>query len=563
VLQIVLLISTVSAQTAREVAVEIKASWVSGIGIKLDWRYDASTTSYDVYKRIGNSWVKKKNTSGLTWTDSLAVEGVRYEYRVARNSSAYSFTGNGYISAGFRIPATENLGKVLIVLDSNYSIPLASTISQYKQQLTHEGWTVIQKSFLRTAAVSDIKSWIKSQWDGDSNNIKAAILLGKIPVPYSGNFRPDGYSEHTGAWPADMYYGTFWSSWTDVSVKGLSTTANGFSFIGNPYQSPVDMSGILASSSNFNSTYYYVWDPNIGTRGSYVAVNVLTNSNSLGSNANKLLQPGQACFVQTVNSGSASLTFTESAKSSGITNVWKSELPFDWVTIKLFRSEVGQAPGILQDAATMYLDSLELREKHSWNAGKLINQDENLGLKYAGNKYAVFVLGYGLDTIPLHISQLRSSENVLRFESSNVKLGYALTLIDTYKDTSMLLDSGQMSYTWVARDGELDSQRFYIVIDRKQNLGIRGKTEQFGKDSDTNLLLFPNPMERGAWIQINTSLMSVNQVRWWGMNGKLILEESLGRDSMSFRVKNNLPVGLYWVQLIGPDANTWQKVLVK
>lgn len=121
VLQIILFISAASAQTAREVAVEIKATWISGLGIKLDWRYDASTTSYDVYKRSGNSWVKKKNTSGLTWTDSFAVEGVRYEYRVARNSSAYSFTGNGYISAGFKIPAAENLGKVLLVLDSNYS----------------------------------------------------------------------------------------------------------------------------------------------------------------------------------------------------------------------------------------------------------------------------------------------------------------------------------------------------------------------------------------------------------------------------------------------------------
>jgi hypothetical protein len=103
------------------------------------------------------------------------------------------------------------LGKVLLVLDSNYSLPLVSTISQYKQQLTNEGWTVIQKGFLRTASVSDIKSWIKSLWDGDSNNIKALILLGKIPVPYSGNFRPDDHSVHTGAWPADMYYGTFWS----------------------------------------------------------------------------------------------------------------------------------------------------------------------------------------------------------------------------------------------------------------------------------------------------------------------------------------------------------------
>ncbi len=1194
------------AQTAREVAVEIKASWVSGLGITLNWRYDASTTSYDVYKRSGNSWVKKKNTSGLTWTDSFAVEGVRYEYRVARNSSSYSFTWNGYISAGFKIPATENLGKVLLVLDSNYSVPLSYTISQYKQQLTNEGWTVIQKSFLRTAAVTDIKSWIKSQWDTDSNNLTAVILLGKIPIPYSGNFRPDGHTDHTGAWPADMYYGTFWSSWTDVSVNnttatrsenrnvpgdgkfdrsyinpsgtatadiryvqlpigridlsnmpyfgrdtalvqryllkninfrtgifkapnrsviddnfgffapggeafasggfrnfatmaydsiteadyvtqlkakpyllsygcgpgtydaasgvgdykifktdsllnpftllfgsyfgdwdnenaflraplagrgwglasvwsgrpywmfhhcslgeplhkavltsynsyniynvglhssgvhtslqgdptlqlfpiptitglavdstnkrrvkllwnsysdaadsviveqfesgiwkrvasvlgsvnvaefetnrgwwefsvrpkkliqtssgtfwqlgararifassipyikyyiksgstsdlkslsswssnsngtggspsdfgsdkefilsntsgsvnftlngnfeiggkltlpssanlligsgvelkisgeiennglitsasgstfilrsslpqvlggscefqsatidcslgvqltgpmriigsitvssgefqsngyltfkssaagtgifnalgntatisgnvvteqyiparrafrllsptvttsdgiyfhwqeggssaagygthitgsvsgsngfdatssgnpslfihsnstgewssasntnvqnliagtpyrllvrgdrtvnlsqsnptatatvlratgllktgtvsvsGLSSMASGFSFIGNPYQSPVDMSTVLASASNINSTYYYVWDPNIGVRGSYVAVNVLTNSNNLGSAANKLLQPGQACFVQTTNSGSASLTFTESSKSTGITSVWKSELPYDEVIIKLYRSSVGQAQGILQDAATLYFDSLEFKEKHAWNAGKLINQDENLGLKYSGMSYTVFVAGTGLDTVPLYISQLRSAENVFHVEWSKNKFGYDLKLLDTYIDTTILLDTGKKEYAWVARDGELDSQRFYIVIDRKQNLGIRKGNWQVGMDSTLNTLIYPNPIERGAWMHIDNSLKSANQVRWWGINGELVHEVFLRSDSLSFRVKNDLPTGLYWVQLIGPITDTWQKVLVK
>ena len=214
----------VSAQTAREVAVEIKASWISGLGIKLDWRNAANTTSYDVYKRSGNSWVWKKNTTGLTWTDSFATEGTRYEYRVARNSSAYSFTGNGYISAGFKIPAAENLGTVLLVVDSNYSLPLGSLIAEYKNQLTKEGWNVSAKSFLRTSSVSDIKNWIKGQWDIDSIQTKAVILLGKIPVPYSGNFRPDGHTDHTGAWPADMYFGTFWSSWTDVSVNNSSAT---------------------------------------------------------------------------------------------------------------------------------------------------------------------------------------------------------------------------------------------------------------------------------------------------------------------------------------------------
>ena len=55
-------------------------------------------------------------------------------------------------------------------------------------------------------------------------------IIGHVPVPYSGYFSstgtrppPDGHVEgsgnHTGAWPADVFYADFEGIWEDILVK--------------------------------------------------------------------------------------------------------------------------------------------------------------------------------------------------------------------------------------------------------------------------------------------------------------------------------------------------------
>ncbi|MDV7391070.1 hypothetical protein RZS08_06950, partial [Arthrospira platensis SPKY1] len=85
--------------------------------------------------------------------------------------------------------------------------------------------------------------------------------------------------------------------------NNLSTLANGWSLLGNPYQAPVNMLQYLATASaNLDNARFYVWDPLMGDRGAYVTVD-LDYINSLGepsndnSTANEFLQPGQAVFI--------------------------------------------------------------------------------------------------------------------------------------------------------------------------------------------------------------------------------------------------------------------------
>ncbi len=212
----------VEAQTARDAAVEIYVELKSS-GVNIHWKPDANATKYLIYKRSNAKvdWLLLDSVSGTTNTyfDAYFGGNKPIEYRVAKKSTKYSFYGNGYALVGQKIPAKTTLGKVLLVIDSNYSVPLKNNLTEYKDQLYREGWQVISKTVLRTDSIQSIKNWIKNQWFTDSANIKCIFLLGHVPVPYSGNYRPDGHLEHTGAWPADMYYGNFYSNWSDNNVN--------------------------------------------------------------------------------------------------------------------------------------------------------------------------------------------------------------------------------------------------------------------------------------------------------------------------------------------------------
>lgn len=217
------------AQTAREVGVEIKSSLNFNQKLKLSWKQQTGSTKYEVFTKSSNGkgWDLLATLSGTdtAYVDTSYSMGNVKEYRVARTTTSYTgFTGNGYILTGFNVTANSQLGTILVIIDSNYMLPLKKEINEYLSQIENEGFKVVRYTVARNAKVSDIKNWIYQKWLIDSNSIKSIFLLGRIPVPYSGNFRPDGHTDHTGAWPADLYYGNFYSAWTDASINNTQAT---------------------------------------------------------------------------------------------------------------------------------------------------------------------------------------------------------------------------------------------------------------------------------------------------------------------------------------------------
>ncbi|MFK7933942.1 MAG: T9SS type A sorting domain-containing protein, partial [Saprospiraceae bacterium] len=72
------------------------------------------------------------------------------------------------------------------------------------------------------ASVPNVKNLIRTI-NSQTDDLTAVMLLGHIPVPYSGNFYADGHSEnHWGAWAADVFYADLDGTWTDNEVANLS-----------------------------------------------------------------------------------------------------------------------------------------------------------------------------------------------------------------------------------------------------------------------------------------------------------------------------------------------------
>lgn len=188
--------------------------------ITLRWNSDANATGYGIARRSGNGWSTVANVSGstLTWTDQNVTAGGSYEYRLTKSTSP-GYTGRSYLLAGIDAPLKDTQGKVVLLVDSTYAAPLSSELRRLEWDLAGDGWTVLRHDVSRTDSVRNIKEVIKADYNADPSAVKAVFIFGHVPVPYSGNFAPDGHDNHVGAWAADLYYGDMDGSWTDNSVS--------------------------------------------------------------------------------------------------------------------------------------------------------------------------------------------------------------------------------------------------------------------------------------------------------------------------------------------------------
>lgn len=230
------------AITARDGAIMIDAEVIIGLQttVTLHWNLNEQAKQYIIYrKELGQMFTETPlatlDSTIDTWTDSNVEEGKIYEYKILGNSLG-GINSNGlkdfnYYAYGYKAVSINALpfsgGRLLILIDSTMADPLKDEITRYEDDILREGWTYAIRYVTRA-----------EEFDGDKvKEVKAVIveefqkmafdyifILGRVPVPYSGDIVPDGHTNnHQGAWPADIYYGSLNESiWTDVSVNSTS-----------------------------------------------------------------------------------------------------------------------------------------------------------------------------------------------------------------------------------------------------------------------------------------------------------------------------------------------------
>lgn len=215
------------AQTSADVCFQISTvATMSPPSIKLTWRKTTLATTYNIFRksRTQANWTSlaaNLAVNDTTYTDNTVLPGIGYEYKITNPNSAVA----GFVYASLNLPATHYQGKLILLVDSNYIGSLASQIKNFEFDLIKEGWTITRVNIGRGQSVSSVKQSIKSIYQAEPAIVKGIIILGHIPIPYSGSLNPDGHPDHSGAWPTDLYYcDTSSTYWTDVNVNNVNAS---------------------------------------------------------------------------------------------------------------------------------------------------------------------------------------------------------------------------------------------------------------------------------------------------------------------------------------------------
>ncbi|HIB36262.1 T9SS type A sorting domain-containing protein [Mesonia sp.] len=344
-------------------------------------------------------------------------------------------------------------------------------------------------------------------------------------------------------------------------TSDLSSTANNFNLIGNPYQSPVDMNLVLAGSTNINTAVYQVYDAHLNDNGAYTVIDVSDGSSVPPSSANQYLQPGQAAFVYNdADGGTASITFEESHKFTLATNdaVFRgvNNNTAQSIRINLYKNSTELIDGVKLNLGDNYSFDIDMRD-----VLKSINFDETLGLVNNTEVYAIVSepAPEVNKTYPLDLSNYRANYYRFQIELNNIQ-DLNIALKDNFLNTTTAIDQNIMSYDFEINlnDNSSLANRFELII-TTDNLN----SESYEK---SKFSIYPNPVTDnnfsissstldGEKVQVTVHSILGNQV--------YVNDFKVNNGSLNIQLNENFNTGIYIVNL-KTETNTYtQKLIVK
>jgi hypothetical protein len=221
-LSLILIVGSLYGQEPSDCIVHLNTSVTENpAAISFTWDAIAGDSIISVYRKSKDAanWgdaIAVLQPDAKEYTDNNVKEGVEYEYKIIKKRDALIGKTLIFVMAGIRCKEIEYRGKIIMLVDSSFVDSLRSELRRFETDLIGDGWDILRKDISRNASVKYVKSIIMDFYNSDTFNVKAVLLFGHIPVPYSGCETYDGHIEHFGAWPADIYYGDMNEKiWTD------------------------------------------------------------------------------------------------------------------------------------------------------------------------------------------------------------------------------------------------------------------------------------------------------------------------------------------------------------
>lgn len=264
-------------------------------------------------------------------------------------------------------------------------------------------------------------------------------------------------------------------TYTINSTQPLTNVVGDYTFLGNPFASPIDWTTI--SRTNLENTYWG-WDPNLSTTGGYITVNssggvTLISPFSGTVGLNQYIQSGQGFFVRTAASN-PTLSIREIDKVSNYNvNAFRGVNQTSLIAINLFYKIENKQ--VLTDGAVVAFDSTFSNSKGMEDATKFFTSNEGLAIKYNNESLSIDARKFPEvdDSIVINNFRLNKSQYSLQifmqnFESATVQP----FLQDKYLNTLQALaitDTNWIDFNVNTNDVASFNQNRFTIIFKSSN----------------------------------------------------------------------------------------------
>ncbi|MDQ6609024.1 MAG: T9SS type A sorting domain-containing protein [Bacteroidota bacterium] len=343
--------------------------------------------------------------------------------------------------------------------------------------------------------------------------------------------------------------------------KSISSVANGYALIANPYAAAIDLDKFNAAntSSNIKPSYRY-WDPYLsGTYGvgGYVTVSYDQNGNRLVAPANaQFLQSGQAMFVQTNSAGGGSVQFTESQKDpTSVNSVFRTTSTSKTEDIRINLNVILAGSPTIVDGIVASFDKSYSAQVDKYDADKMYSQGENIAFMRDGNALSIErrPVITGDDILYLNLSKLKSGVSYQFEISSSINTtGLTAYLIDNYLKSSIPIDLSKttsVNFTVNSDPASTGANRFSISFTKTAILTVATGAPAIS--------VFPNPVNNGVInLQLNNMAAGIYNVRVFNSMGQVIASKQInhaaGSSTETIQAKG-LSKGIYQLEVVKPD----------
>jgi autotransporter-associated beta strand protein len=249
----------------------------------------------------------------------------------------------------------------------------------------------------------------------------------------------------------------------------VSGTLNHFSLVTNPYPSPINWASVIGDGDNTGKfgTSYSLWDPNGGTRGSYVTVN--TSGIASAGVATNHIQSGQAFFVQNADGVSTTFTIKESHKSTtNNIDVFRTGAQKELLRAGLFFTHTDntrkQADGVVAVYDNNYSATIDGND-----AMQIANWDEDVAIVSNNKELSIESrpLADNGDTIFFNMARLREINYEWEFKAENFNApGLTAYVQDAFTNTETaisLIGTTVVPFTVTSNAASKAANRFRVV----------------------------------------------------------------------------------------------------